>query len=111
MERQTSKIFQAGAKLGLVVASVLLAAIVMELALWVLGYNYSPMEVELGGGDARERHLFQSRSFTYDPDLIWRPRKGYSVFNTQGFRGPLLSAEKKARSLRIFTIKICIERG
>lgn len=104
MGKQVSKTLPAGAKLGLVFASVLLAVALMELVLWVAGYNYSPMDVELGGGDARERHLFQSNSFIYDPDLIWRPRKGYSVFNLQGFRGPLLSLEKSPRSLRIFAV-------
>ncbi len=104
MEKQSLIILRAVAKLGLVFASMLLATILMELLLVVAGYNYSPMRVELGGGDARERHLFQSRSFIYDPDLIWRPKKGYSVFNRQGFRGPLVSAEKKPQSLRIFTL-------
>jgi lysophospholipase L1-like esterase len=104
MNKQRSKFLQAVGKLGLVFASVLVAAILMELLLVIAGYNYSPMRVELGGGDARERHLFQSRSFIYDPDLIWRPKKGYSVFNSQGFRGPLVTSEKDPQSLRVFTL-------
>jgi lysophospholipase L1-like esterase len=70
----------------------------------MIDYNYSPMKIEaISKNDWREFHSFKDDNFEYDPYLIWRPRKNYSVFNSQGFRGEELGV-KKDNEFRIFAI-------
>lgn len=91
------------AKTLLLVASLLVTLVLVELALRVVGYEYHPMQVETGSkADARVYHLFGDENFVYDPQLIWRPKAGFGVFNSKGFRG----AEPGARNgkLRIATV-------
>lgn len=93
------------ANAALVVFSVFVTLAAVEGVLTIAGYEYSPLSIEAGpGADAREYHLFEDSSFVYDPDAIWRPKSGFSVFNSQGFRGPEVAARKEPGSLRIFTV-------
>jgi lysophospholipase L1-like esterase len=95
----------ARARLALVLGSLAFTLVVLELGLWMVGYEYSPMNIEIGqAGDARGFHVFEDANFEYDPELIWRPKPSQSVFNRQGFRGPELTATKSAEEIRIFAI-------
>ncbi len=87
------------------VFSVLLTLAVVEGGLAVAGYEYSPLSIEVGSSnDSRAFHLSEDEHFVYDPDSIWRPKKGFSVFNSQGFRGPELAAAREPGAFRIFTV-------
>ena len=93
------------ANVGLAALSGLLCLIMAELALTVAGFEYTPLRIEVAQrDDARAYHVFEDRYFVYDPDLIWRPRSGYVVFNAQGFRGPELPAIKSPASIRVFAV-------
>lgn len=77
------------AKAALLVVALAAALGVGEAALRIAGYEYQPLQIAAGGnGDARVYHLFDDENFVYDPLLIWRPKAGYGVFNSRGFRGP-----------------------
>jgi len=56
----------------------------------------------LNNSDWRYFHIFEDKSFIYDPYLIWRPKNNFSVFNSQGYRGKELSTENKIHEFRIF---------
>ena len=102
-EREATLGRAAGA--ALVLFSVLLTLLAVEGVLILVGYEYSPLSIEAGpGDDARQYHLFEDSHFAYDPDSIWRPKKDFSVFNSQGFRGPELAAAKEPGSFRIFAV-------
>jgi lysophospholipase L1-like esterase len=90
---------------------VLLAATILalaggELLLRAVGYYYTPFVIASGSRirDWRFKHLFQDACFEYDADRIWRPRPDTSVFNSQGFRGPVLPKEKAPGEIRIFAV-------
>jgi lysophospholipase L1-like esterase len=92
-------------KLALSGITVFLCLFVAERGLRAIGYEYRPMSVKVGRtDDARYFHLFGDRHFVYDPDLIWRPKPGYEIFNDQGFRGPELTRERQPGVLRLFAI-------
>ena len=93
------------ANLVLVVVSTVLALALVEGLLVIIGYEHTPLAIVAGpGNDARQYNVFEDSHFVYDPDLIWRPKRGFSVFNSQGFRGPELATPKDPGSLRIFTV-------
>lgn len=85
-------------------AAVVITLLLAEGVLRLVGYEYKPLKLDVGAHDDRGVHLFHEEHFVYDPELIWRPRPGHSVFNEQGFRGPLLAARKPAGRLRLFTV-------
>ncbi len=89
---------------GLLFGGVAVSLLVAELALRWTGYEYRPLKIGFGDVDQRSYHTFEDRHFIYDPDLLWRPRPGFAVFNTQRFRGPELPREKPAGEFRIFTV-------
>ncbi len=77
------------AKIGLLLLSLGVALAVGEIVLRGLGYEYQPLQISAANGsDARDYHLFSDDNFVYDPQLIWRPKRGHGVFNSLGFRGP-----------------------
>ncbi|MEZ5319126.1 MAG: GDSL-type esterase/lipase family protein [Vicinamibacterales bacterium] len=85
--------------------AVLVTLLVLEAGLRLVGYSDDPLSIQVSdANDARAYHLFEDANFEYDPQLIWRPRPGESVFNRQGFRGPVLATPKPAGQLRIFTV-------
>ena len=91
------------AKLVLVGVSLVLTLGLAEATLRAVGYRYQPLQIAAGDmGDARVYHLFDDHNFVFDPELIWRPRKSYGVFNRLGFRGPEV-AERTDR-VRIATV-------
>ena len=93
------------AKLGLSVFTLLVALVIVEHGLRAIGYEYRPMSVESGAaGDSRYFHLFGDQHFVYDTDLIWRPKPGYEIFNSQGFRGPEMTPQPTTGVLRIVAI-------
>lgn len=92
-------------KLLVLVLAMALTVYLAEWALRLIGYEYRPMSVAVGKQeDARLFHLFQDEHFVYHPEMIWRPRPGYEIFNAQGFRGPELPAEKPPGEKWIFTV-------
>ena len=69
------------ANAALAVFSVVLTLAAVEGVLALAGYEYTPLSIEAApGADARQYHLFEDSNFVYDPDLIWRPKAGFSVF-------------------------------
>ncbi len=91
------------ARLGLLVVSLGVALGAGEAVLRGAGYEYHPMRITAGdANDARAYHLFGDQNFVYDPELIWRPRAGFGVFNSLGFRGPEVGSREPA--LRIATV-------
>jgi lysophospholipase L1-like esterase len=91
--------------LGLALLSGLLCLIAVELALTLVGYEYTPLQIEVvPNADARPYHVFEDHHFVYDADLIWRPKPSYDMFNAQGFRGVELPASKPASSYRVFAV-------
>ncbi|MHC5036532.1 MAG: SGNH/GDSL hydrolase family protein [Planctomycetota bacterium] len=93
-------------RLGLLFGSFGLALLLAEGILRVAGYRYIPIHIEFKGHvhDWRFYHLFEDKDFEYDADLFWRPKRGHSVFNAQGFLGRELRLEKGAKEIRIFTL-------
>lgn len=93
------------ARISLFLGSLVFTLVLLELALALVGYQYVPVDIQVGQvSDARAFHVFEDRNFEYDPELIWRPRRSQSVFNSQGFRGPELHGRKAPGSLRIFAV-------
>jgi len=93
-------------KVLLALAAFCLAVLTCEIVLWAINYHYAPLRIEIEGAqtDWRYKHSFGDHHFVYDPKLIWRPRKNYGVFNSQGFRGRELPEEKKPGEFRIFAV-------
>lgn len=83
----------------------LLLLVGVEQILRAVDYEYNPLKITVGSTeDLRDYHIFRDQHFVIDPDLIWRPKAGFDVFNAQGFRGPLLPRPKPAGSFVIFTV-------
>jgi lysophospholipase L1-like esterase len=92
-------------KASLASVSLLTALLAAELTLAAIGFPGKGLEIELGrGSDTRLYHAFEDRHFVYDPDLIWRPKAGSEVFNSQGFRGPEIDSGEDERCYRIFAL-------
>lgn len=90
-------------KLLLLAGAIVVALGLAEVALRVIGYEYQPLQIAAGkNADARVYHIFDDDNFVYDPLLIWRPKPGYGVFNSLGFRGPEVG--KRNDKVRIATI-------
>jgi lysophospholipase L1-like esterase len=94
------------ARIALVIAAIIVAIALGEVALRAIDYHYSPVKIGDGiAGDFREEHAFHDRHLVYDPDLIWRPLSGqFSPFNPQGFRGLPVVMPKPAGTFRIFAL-------
>ncbi len=85
--------------------SLAVCVVLAEQLLRAIGYERNPLKIQLGEvADARLYHVFEDRNFVYDPDLIWRPKRDYGVFNAQGYRGPEVPDAKPEGSWRIFAI-------
>ncbi len=93
-------------KTGLALMAVILALLLAEGFLRVIGFTYTPLSIQViqNWSEWRYHHAFQDKHFTYDPHLIWRPRANASAFNSQGYRGKEVSAEKTPGSYRIFAV-------
>jgi lysophospholipase L1-like esterase len=93
-------------KVLLALVSVFLALVVFEVFLRLIGYSYTPLSIEVINtwSEWRFYHSFQDEHFVYDSSLLWRPREGDPMFNSQGYRGEEISADKKPGSYRIFAI-------
>ncbi|MHC4455495.1 MAG: SGNH/GDSL hydrolase family protein [Planctomycetota bacterium] len=92
--------------IGLLLSSLFITFVIIEIALRLISYSYSPLQIKFKGmvHDWRFEHSFKDEHFAYDPFLLWRPKKNYSIFNTQGFRGREFSTAKKDNEIRIFAI-------
>jgi lysophospholipase L1-like esterase len=86
----------------LIIGSVAASLLTAEGVLWLVGYSYMPLRIEVSKNDWRPYHAFRDREFVYDPILIWRPKIGFSVFNSKGYRGRELAPTKNGREMRIF---------
>jgi lysophospholipase L1-like esterase len=92
-------------QLTLAIAAIIATLAVLEVLLRVAGFSATPVQIQAGRQtDQRTLHVFEDQNFEPDPDLIWRPRRNHSVFNSQGFRGPELTADKPAGTARVFTV-------
>ncbi|MFQ5963601.1 MAG: SGNH/GDSL hydrolase family protein [Candidatus Scalinduaceae bacterium] len=93
-------------KIILLLSSIFVTLLIFEVTLRIADYSYTPLKIKVKGTvhDWRFHHSFEDKHFVYDPKLIWRPKKNYSIFNSQGFRGKEHSKVKKANELRIFAI-------
>ena len=100
------KVHSTRKKALLSLAALLCALLVCEILLRVYDVRYRPMKIDVDGvqTDWRFDHSFKDEHFVYDPKLIWRPKKSYSVFNAQGFRGEDLPEQKRSDEYRIFAI-------
>lgn len=86
-------------------ASCFVALLAAEQVLRFIDWEYRPLSVEVRDvEDARAFHLFRDEHFVYDPQLIWRPKPGYGVFNSQGLRGAVLSTRRDPGEVRILAI-------
>ncbi len=88
--------------------SVIFALIAVELILGVINYEYTPLKIvtikkTVNNYDWRDHFIFEDKDFTYDPYLIWRPKKNCSVFNSEGYRGRELYSCKGPKTYCIFT--------
>jgi lysophospholipase L1-like esterase len=89
---------------SLVIGAVAASLLIAEGCLRLVGYSYTPLRIEvIRNNEWRPYHAFQDKHFVYDSALIWRPKIGFSIFNSQGYRGRELAPTKGARELRIFT--------
>jgi len=95
-----------GKKVLLSFGSLLIAVLISEALLRLVGYRYSPLSINIHAdrNDHRFRHAFENEDFLYDPILIWRPKEDAAVFNSQGFRGKELSEEKQPDEFRLFAL-------
>src|SRR5262245_45529403 len=97
-------------KVFLALVSVSFTLVILEIVLRLIGYSYTPLSIHLEEktkkewSEWRDYHAFQDKHFTYDPYLIWVPRRDIPGFNAQGYRGKELSPEKAPGSYRIFAI-------
>ncbi|MCM8782953.1 MAG: hypothetical protein NC909_00945 [Candidatus Omnitrophica bacterium] len=74
---------------------------ITEIYLRIKGYRYLPLEIKiLNKDDYRYSFGLNNTYFTYDPYLIWRPKKNVLFFNSQGYKGKDLSLQKD--DIRIF---------
>lgn len=94
------------AQICLAVSSFVLSLAICELFLRWMGFSYTPLRIQVidQWSEWRYFHAFQDQHFTYDPNLIWRPRNGVPPFNSQGYRGREIAVEKPPGSFRIFAI-------
>jgi lysophospholipase L1-like esterase len=92
-------------RLCAVVAAAFIGLGAAEIFLRIINYHYSPLRIEVQHkNDWREFHALEDPSFVSDSYLIWRPKAGAAIFNSQGYRGPELRMEKEPRTLRVFAI-------
>jgi len=95
------------ANAGLLFAALGLSLLLGEGALRLIDYQYTPLRIETIKAWSEWRYFFASsenNNFQYDPELIWRPRKGSEWFNDQGYRGKLITETKQPGAIRIFAI-------
>jgi lysophospholipase L1-like esterase len=86
--------------------SVVLALSIGEGLLRAVDYSYTPLDIEVAGEqlDWRFEHAFRDDNFEFDPERIWRPRPGHSVFNELGYRGRVLAARSDGAARRILAL-------
>lgn len=77
--------------LAVAVGALVLTLLAVEASLRLAGYEYRPLKIAAATGDFRAQHMFRDDNFVYDAELIWKPKAGASVFNSQGFRGDELA--------------------
>src|SRR5262245_66247229 len=94
------------AKVGLELLATAVALLLVEGALSVIGYTYTPLSIQVikNYSEWRYYHAFEDKHFTYDPYLIWRPRPDAPGLNSQGYRGREIGREKAPGEYRIFAI-------
>jgi len=97
LKREEAFEIQIKTKLLLLLCSVSVAVLAAEAVLVAVGFSYSPMTIEQiphHRNDYRRHHIPGDDHFTYDSQLLWRPKPGFKIFNVQGFRGRELSDDK-----------------
>jgi lysophospholipase L1-like esterase len=106
MSRRETGRWRFRTKLLVVLYTLCVAALTCEVVLWEIDYSYVPVDIDgtTLADQARNRMIYQCEYFRCDPELMWRPKKGYSLFNAQGFRGKELAEVKAPGEFRIFAI-------
>lgn len=86
-------------------AASVVALGVGEVALRLIGFEYSPLQIApLLPSDWRYYHSLTDEHFVFDPYLIWRPKPSFDIFNAQGYRGAELPAEKAPGEFRVLAV-------
>jgi len=93
-------------QLALAFFGVLAALASAELMLRWMDYSYTPLRIETikRYSEWRYFHSYGDQHFVYDPYLLWRPRPGTPLFNSQGYRGRELAPAKSPCEIRVFAI-------
>ncbi|MCZ6726884.1 MAG: SGNH/GDSL hydrolase family protein, partial [Acidobacteria bacterium] len=94
---------RAWANAALLLAAPVLSLAVVELVMVWLDYDYRPLTIS-ARDNLRDTLAFNEEHFEFDQRLLWRPRRGYKIFNRQGFRGPVLGPERRRGEVRIATV-------
>jgi len=91
---------------ALIVVGIVLALGSAELILRWADYRYTPLRIETikRYSEWRYFHSYEDRHFMYDSNLLWRPRPGTPLFNSQGYRGRELASRKSPAEIRIFAV-------
>jgi lysophospholipase L1-like esterase len=90
---------------SVVAAATLVGLAAAEILLRAANYRYTPLRIEVQNkSDWREFHVLEDSSFVSDSYLIWRPKAGAAVFNSQGYRGAEVTEEKDPHSVLIFAV-------
>ena len=93
------------ASLLLAVGFLFVALLICEVLLWIMGFEYTPLEVRLiGKSEWRPQHVFKDDHFMYDQELIWKPKPNVMIFNADGYRGELLKMPKPEGELRVIAV-------
>ena len=97
---------RAAMKIVLAVASFAFSILLIEFVLRLVGVHYSPVDIEVVGGahDARFQFSFENSDFEFDPEQIWRPRPGRSVFNDLGYRGRVVAPSRAPGEIRVLAL-------
>lgn len=91
----------------LIIAGIIIGLLIIEAILNLINYSYTPLTIKAINktehkSDWRSYHIFEDKSFVYDPYLIWRPKKNYTVFNSEGYRGREMNSNRGSNMYCIF---------
>lgn len=93
-------------KLGSVLFGILVSVGITEGFLAYIDYRYTPLRIKTVEtfDEWRFYHASEDQYFVYDPYLIWRPRNGFSPFNSKGYRGDEIETSKPKGTIRILAL-------
>ena len=94
-------------KFSLILVALIFGLLLLEAILNYMHYEYVPLKLirirnTENKSDWRTHHIFEDDHFSYDPYLIWRPKKNNPVFNNEGYRGREISSSRGLKTYCIF---------